>query len=148
MSCPSQQRHRTGCRLSPVRTLPLQPDAFACWWRPCGVTWDAGQSALRLYNGYNLCLCAMPAHLGQGPSSSSPKQWKSDGRVKIYNSVSARSPLTKSKKKKILESAAIYKCACQCTDGLSAAQNGRGAAERFSTHHESNPSRPTLCDQS
>ena len=25
--------------------------------------------------------------------ASSPKQWKSDGRVKIYNSVSARSPL-------------------------------------------------------
>ena len=19
----------------------LPPDAFACWWRPCGVTWDA-----------------------------------------------------------------------------------------------------------
>ena len=35
-----------------------------------------------------------------GPSSRSPKQWKSDGRVKIYNSVSVRSPLTKSKNKK------------------------------------------------
>ena len=40
----------------------------------------------------------MWASAGPGPSSSSPKQWKSDGRVKIYNSVSARSPLTKSKK--------------------------------------------------
>ena len=39
----------------------------------------------------------MWASAGPGPSSSSPKQWKSDGRVKIYNSVSARSPLTKSK---------------------------------------------------
>ena len=43
---------------------------------------------------------------GQGPSSSYPKQWKSVGRVKSYDSVSARSPLTKSKKEKI-ESAAI-----------------------------------------
>ena len=39
----------------------------------------------------------MWASAGPGPSSSSPKQCKSDGRVKIYNSVSARSPLTKSK---------------------------------------------------
>ena len=31
-----------------------------------------------------------------GPSSSSVKQCKSDGGLKIYNSVSARSPLTKS----------------------------------------------------
>ena len=38
----------------------------------------------------------MWASAGQRPSSSSPKQG-----VKIYNSVSARSPLTKSKKKKI-----------------------------------------------
>ena len=36
------------------------------------------------------------ASAGQVPSSSSPKQWKLDGHVKIYNSVSARSPLTKS----------------------------------------------------
>ena len=45
----------------------------------------------------------MWASAGPGPSSSSPKQWKSDGRVKIYNSVSTRSPLTKSKKKKYRE---------------------------------------------
>ena len=43
----------------------------------------------------------MWASAGPGPSSSSPKQWKSDGRVKIYNFVSARSPLTKFKKKKL-----------------------------------------------
>ena len=35
---------------------------------------------------------------------------------------------------------------CQCTDGLSATQNDRGAAERFSTLQDSNPCRPTLCD--
>ena len=45
----------------------------------------------------------MWASPGPGPSSSSPKQWKSDGRVKIYNSVSARLPLTKSKKKNYRE---------------------------------------------
>ena len=49
----------------------------------------------------------MWASAGQGLSSSSPKQRKSDGRVKIYNFVSARSPLTKSKRKNIIESAAI-----------------------------------------
>ena len=50
----------------------------------------------------------MWASAGQGLSSSSPKQWKSIGSV-IYNSVSARSPLTKSEKTKleIIESAAI-----------------------------------------
>ena len=46
---------------------------------------------------------------GPGLSSSSPKQCKSDGLVKIYNSASARSQLTKSKKKKNIESAAIKK---------------------------------------
>ena len=45
----------------------------------------------------------MWASAGQGPSSSSPKQWKSDGRVEIYNSVSARLPLTKSKEKNYRE---------------------------------------------
>ena len=33
----------------------------------------------------------------------------------------------------------------QCTDWLSATQNGRGVAERLSTHQESNPCCPTLC---
>ena len=60
----------------------------------------------------------MWASEGQGLSSSSPKQWKSDGSVKIYNSVSTelsvvmsaqRSPLTKPKDKNIIESAAISK---------------------------------------
>ena len=67
-------------------------------------------SAQRHYNSYNLCPCARPAvaqHMwasaGQGQSSSFPKQWKSDSCVQIYNSVSARMPLTKSKKKKCRE---------------------------------------------
>ena len=45
----------------------------------------------------------MWAYVGQCLRSSSPKQWKSDGSVKIYNSVSERSPLTKSKKKNYRE---------------------------------------------
>ena len=76
----------------------------------------------------------MWASAGPGPSSSSPKQWKSDGRVKIYNSVSARSPLTKSKKKKLYRAQQYKKRAGQCTDGLSATQNGRGAAKGFNNH--------------
>ena len=40
------------------------------------------------------------ASVCQDPSSSSSKQWNLDGHVKIYNSVSARLPLTKSKRKK------------------------------------------------
>ena len=40
-SCPSCQRHRTGCCQSPVQTLHLQQDAFACWWLPYCVTLDA-----------------------------------------------------------------------------------------------------------
>ena len=66
----------------------------------------------------------MWASAGPGPSSSSPKQWKSDGHVKIYNSVRARSSLTKSKKNVIIVSAAKKKREYQCTDGLSATKNG------------------------
>ena len=49
----------------------------------------------------------MRASAGPGPISSSPKQWKLDGSVKIYNSLGARSPLTKSTNEKIIKSAAI-----------------------------------------
>ena len=52
----------------------------------------------------------MWASAGPGPSSRSLKPCKSDGCVKIYNSVSATSPLTKSKKKKYRERSNI-KCA-------------------------------------
>ena len=34
---PSWKQYRTGCFWLPV----LTPDAFACWWCTCGVTWDA-----------------------------------------------------------------------------------------------------------
>ena len=47
---------------------------------------------------------------GPGPEfkfSKTVEDWKSDGRNKIYNSVSARLPLAKSKKGKIIVRAAI-----------------------------------------
>ena len=44
-----------------------------------------------------------------GPKFKFSKTVKVDGSVKIYNSVSARSPLTKSKKKRIIENTAIKK---------------------------------------
>ena len=84
------------------------------------------------------------ASAGPGPSSSSPKQWKSGGSVKIYNFVSTRSLLTKSKKKNLSRAKQYEKRACQSTDGLT--QNGLGTAERFITDHKSNPSRPTHCE--
>ena len=73
--------------------------------------------------------CDIWASAGPGQSSSSPyfvspKQWKLDGRFKIYNSVRARSPLMRSKKKINIECAAILKHMCQC----------RGAADSFQTH--------------
>ena len=42
----------------------------------------------------------MWASAGQGPSSTSPKQWKSNRCFKIYNSVSERWPLTILRNKK------------------------------------------------
>ena len=49
----------------------------------------------------------MWASAGPGASSSSPEQWESDVRVKIYKSVSARSSLACFEKKKSIKSAAI-----------------------------------------
>ena len=66
----------------------------------------------------------MLASAGPGPTPSALKQWKLDGRVKIYNSVSARLLLTKSKNKKIesrnIKSARVS--ALMARDGLSATQ--------------------------
>ena len=82
------------------------------------------------------------ASAGQGPNSSSPKQCKSDGCVKIDNSVRARLPLRKSNEN---QSAEIWNHAYQCIDWLSARQNGQKAAEGFSALLESNLSHLTLC---
>ena len=46
--------------------------------------------------------------------------------------------------KSIMERAAIWKCVCQRTDGLSAKQNGKGAAE--SSLRKSNQVSKTYCD--
>ena len=71
--------------------------------------WPGGQSDLRLYNSYNLCPLARPAHVGEyGPTAQAQvqvlqKKRKLDDSVKIYNPVSARKLLTKSKKKNYRE---------------------------------------------
>ena len=49
-------------------------------------------------------------------------------------------------RKKIVENAAIQKSMCQCTDWLSAMQNGQGTAESFTILMESKPSLPTHCN--
>ena len=59
----------------------------------------------------------MWASAGPCLSSSSPKQCKSDGRVQIYNSVSARSPLTKSKKKNYQERSNIKSASVSALTG-------------------------------
>ena len=50
-----------------------------------------------------------------GPSPSAPKQWKSDVQREIATD--------EIQERNIIESAAILKRACQCTDGISAMQN-------------------------
>ena len=60
----------------------------------------------------------MWASAGLGTSSSSPKQWKSDGRFKIYNSVSARLLLTKYKKKEYRERSFIKSARVSALTGL------------------------------
>ena len=85
----------------------------------------------------------MWASPGPGPSSSSPKQWKSDGHIEIYNSVRARSPLTKSKKKIYRERSNIKSARVSALTGSVPRKMAEGAAERFSFYQESNPSPQT-----
>ena len=78
-----------------------RPSCFPYFWeleiRKKWSHWPGCQSALRLYNDV-VCSSStiaiisshvpgpyMWANAGQGPSSSSPKQWKSDGCIKMYN---------------------------------------------------------------
>ena len=75
--------------------------------------------------------------VGKGPSSSSPKQCKLDGGFKIYNSVSARSPLTKSKKKKYSERSNIKSTRVSALTGLvpcKTAEARQSALFRTRTH--------------
>ena len=66
--------------------------------------------------------------------------------VKIYNSVSTKRHWHNPRKQKLWRALQYKKCVCQCTDGLSATQNGLGTAEDFSTLQESNQCLPILCD--
>ena len=81
----------------------------------------------------------MWASADTGPSSSSPKQWKSDGRYKISNSFSARSPMTKSKKKNYRKRNNISACVSAMTGSVP--RKMAGMTESFSYHEESNPCR-------
>ena len=87
----------------------------------------------------------MWASAGQGQSSSSPKLWKSDGRVKIYSSVSARSPLTNNnnnnRERSNIKSASV--------SALTGSMPHKMAEELSSSRHqELNLCRPTLGYQS
>ena len=64
-----------------------------------------------------------------------------------FTTLSARDRHWRNPRKKEKKSAQQYKkLACQCTYRFSATQNGCGATERFSTHQESNPCRPSHCN--
>ena len=57
MSWPSWQRHRAGCRWSPVRTLPLPPVAFATvapLWCQCDLARDAASQERLLLNSHGI----------------------------------------------------------------------------------------------
>ena len=55
----------------------------------------------------------------KGPTPSAPKQSKLHVHVRSWNPFSAKSPLTKVKKRNNIESTAKQNCACECTDVLS-----------------------------
>ena len=75
--------------------------------------WPGGQSDLRLYNSYNLCPLARPAHVGEyGPTAQAQVQVlkKKKGSWMIvlrYTTLSARESYWRNPRKKIIESTAI-----------------------------------------
>ena len=92
---------------------------------------------------------AWPAHAAEsGPRARLQVLQNSGSRMFMFRvkTLSARDRHWRNPKKKKAQQ--YKKRVCQCTDGLSATQNGHGAAEGFSTVRESNPSRPTLCNSS
>ena len=80
--------------------------------------------------------------VGPDPSSSSPKQWKSDGHAKIYNFVSARSPLTKLKEKLYREKQYI-RARVSAVTGSVPRKLAKGQQRVFSNQQELNPTHPT-----
>ena len=75
--------------------------------------WPGGQSDLRLYNSYNLCPLARPAHVGEyGPTAQAQVQVlkKKKGSWTIvlrYTTLSARESYWRNPRKKNIESTAI-----------------------------------------
>ena len=107
----------------------------------------SGTFAPRLYNSYNsmsqASTCVRVRALGPAPSA--PKQWKSDVHVRS-KTLSARDRHWRNSRKKKLQR--VQHCnsktkarvsRCQCTDELSAMQNGLWVATSFSNLRDSNP---------
>ena len=110
VDCTSWQ---SGLGMSWALEKSLTRPFFFCFFKKSGKN-KATDLAVSQLQGSTIAIISAPVlgpqmWAGPGPSSSSesPKQWKSDGSVKIYNSVNARLLLMKSKKKQIIESAAI-----------------------------------------
>ena len=78
--------------------------------------------------GSTLTIAIISAHMpglhiwasaGPGPSSSSPKQWESDGCVKIYNSCQREISTDEIQEEKNYREHSNIKSECQCIDRLS-----------------------------
>ena len=82
----------------------------------------------------------------KGPTRSAPKQWKLDVHVKSYNPVSATSPLSKSKKEKIIKSGAISKERVSVHWQAQCQAKGQGTEKSFSTVQDSNQCHQTHCN--
>ena len=72
MSCPSWQRHRTGCRRSPVRTLPLPLVAFAS---VAPLQCDLGYCSKKVEEAIVLPHRAGSKRMARGCVSSRPDAW-------------------------------------------------------------------------
>ena len=102
--------------------------------RKKGSHWPGGQSAPRLYNRCNLCPCAGP-HMWASAAVARVQVLQNSGSWMVvlrFTTLSARDSQWRNLRKKNYRERSNIKSACQSTDGLSATQNGRGAAERTS----------------
>ena len=104
----------------------------------------------RLYDSYNYAMRRPAPVVESWPwARLQVLQNSLDVDVQSLNPVSARLPLMKSKEEKIIESRRSNiktRGQPECTDGVSAMQNGRGAARSFSTLWELKLCRRTHCD--
>ena len=88
-----------------------------------------------------------PAHVAESGPLALLQVLQNSGSLMFMlrvKTLSARDRHWRNSREKIVESTAIQKHACHSTDGLSATENGRGAAEGFGTQWKSNPCRQTI----